>query len=119
MLELLIAWVKYKYSYTHDYAPLKDILQKQAKADSVRTLKDAPVPGTDNTVTTMLTGNYDSSKDNDKEDGWNLVTRGSKPQVKQTVTIYTTNSFKPLSTNNDLETNKQCNKLPQSNNPTQ
>jgi hypothetical protein len=52
------------------------------------------------------TGNYDSSKENDKEDRWKLVTRGCKPQVKQTVTIYTTNSFKPLSTNDDPETNK-------------
>ena len=51
-------------------------------------------------------GNYDISKENDKEDGWKLVTRGCKPQVKQYVTIYTTNSFKSLSTNNDHETNK-------------
>ena len=33
---------------------LRDILQELAKADSVRTLKDAPAPGTDNAVTTML-----------------------------------------------------------------
>ena len=51
-------------------------------------------------------GNYDSSKENYKEDGWKLVTKGYKPQVKQTVTIHTTNSFIPLSTNNKLETNK-------------
>jgi hypothetical protein len=70
LLDLLIAWAKYKYSYTHDNASLKDILQELAKADSVRTLKDAPAPGTANAVTTMLkkmctTGNYDSSDDND------------------------------------------------------
>ena len=106
MLDLLIAWAKYKYSYTHDDASLKDILQEQAKADSVRTLKDAPVPGTAKAATTITkkmrtTGNYDSSKENDKEDGWKLVTRGCKPQVKQTITMYTINSFKPLSPNDD------------------
>ena len=46
--------VKYAYSYTHDDASLKDILQELAKADLVRTLKDAPVPGTANAATTML-----------------------------------------------------------------
>ena len=111
MLDLLIAWAKYKYSYNHDDASLKDILQERAKANLVCTPKDAPVLGTANAATTVLkkmctTGNYDSSKENDKEDRWKLVTRGCKPQVKQTVTIYNTNSFKPLSTNNNLETNK-------------
>ena len=38
--------------------------------------------------------------------GWTLVTRGCKPQIKQSVTIYTTNSFKTLSTNKDPKTNK-------------
>ena len=99
MLDLLIAWVKYKYSYNHEDAALKYILQEHAKANLVRTPKDAPVPGTANTATTMLkktqtTRNYDSSKENDKEDGWRSVTRGCKPQEKQTVTIYTTNPFR-------------------------
>ena len=81
MLDLLIAWAKYKYSYTRDNATLKDILLELDKEDLVRTPKDASVPGTANAVTTMLKkrrtmGNYDSSKENDKEDGWNLVTRG-------------------------------------------
>ena len=75
MLDLLIAWARYKYSYNHDNATLKDILQEQAKANSVRTPKDAPVPGTANAATTMLekaqtTGSYDSNEENDKEDGW-------------------------------------------------
>ena len=43
-------------------------------------------------------------RENDKEEGWTLVTRGCKPQVKQSVTIYTTNSFKPLSTNHPKTT---------------
>ena len=43
---------KYMYSHTHDNASLKDILQELAKADSFRTLKDAPAPGTANAVTT-------------------------------------------------------------------
>jgi hypothetical protein len=115
VLNLLIAWSKHNYSYYHSYnqddASQKDILQERDKADLVRTQKDTPVPGTANAATTYLkelctTGNYDSSKENDKEDGWKLVTRGCKPQVKQTVTIYTTNSFKPLSTNDDPKTNK-------------
>ena len=54
MLDLLIAWTKYKYSYNHDNASLKDILQERAKANSVRTLKDSPVPGTANAATTLL-----------------------------------------------------------------
>ena len=69
VLNLLIDWSKQKYSYTNDDAPLKDILQEPAKAYSVHTLKDAPVPSTANTATTMLekmctTGNYDSSTEN-------------------------------------------------------
>ena len=36
--------VKYTYSHTHDNVLLRDILQELAKADSVRTLKDAPQP---------------------------------------------------------------------------
>ena len=84
MLDLLIAWAKYKHSYTHDNASLKDILHRRSKADLVRTLKDAPVPGTAKAATTRLekmckTGNYDSSKENDTEDRWTLVTRGCKP----------------------------------------
>ena len=62
--------VKYTYSHTHNNVSLRDILQELAKADSVRTLKDAPAPGAANAITTMLkkmrtTGNYDSSNDND------------------------------------------------------
>ena len=61
---------KYTYSHTHDNVSLRDILQELAKAASVRTLKDAPDPGTANTVTTMLekmctTGNYNSSDNDD------------------------------------------------------
>ena len=49
---------------------LRDILQELAKADSVRTLKDAPALGTANAVTTILkkmrtTGNYNSSDNDD------------------------------------------------------
>jgi hypothetical protein len=49
---------------------LKDILQELEKADSVRTLKDAPAPGAANAVTTILekmrtTDNYNSSGDDD------------------------------------------------------
>ena len=49
---------------------LRDILQELTKADLARTLKDAPAPGTANTVTTMLkkmrtAGNYENSNDND------------------------------------------------------
>ena len=74
MLDLLISWAKYNYSYTRDDASLKDILQERTNTDSVRARKDAPVPDTANAATTMLkirhtTGNYDSSKENDKEDG--------------------------------------------------
>ena len=47
-----------------------------------------------------------TKEENDTEEGWTLVTRGGKPQVKQTVTIFTTNPFKSLSTSNNLETNK-------------
>ena len=54
MLDLLIAWAKYKYSYNHDDAALKNILQERAKTDLVHTPKDAPVPGTANAATTML-----------------------------------------------------------------
>jgi len=36
----------YAYNYKHDDASLQVILTKLAKADSVRTLKDAPPPGT-------------------------------------------------------------------------
>ena len=87
MLDLLISWAKYNYSYTRDDASLKDIRQERTNAYSIRTWKDDPVPGTANTATTMLKkrrtmGNYDSSKENDKEDGCKLVTRGCKPQVK-------------------------------------
>jgi hypothetical protein len=57
--------------------------------------------------------------ENDKEEGGILVTKGCKPQIKQPVTVYTTNSFKPLSTNDDPRQIKQCNKPPQSNNPRQ
>ena len=123
---------KYTYSHSHNDASLKDILQKLAKADSVRTLKDAPAPGTTNAVTTTLKkmritvpssmGDYDSSDDfdytesslgasgaakteNDKEEGWTIVTRGCKPKLTQPITIYTNNSFKLLSTNNNPKTN--------------
>jgi hypothetical protein len=37
---------KYAYNYKHDEALLKVITTELAKADSVRTLKDAPAPGT-------------------------------------------------------------------------
>jgi hypothetical protein len=37
---------KYAYNYKHDKASLKVIMIELAKADSVRTLKDAPMPGT-------------------------------------------------------------------------
>ncbi len=37
---------KYAYNYKHDKALLKVIMTELAKADSVRTLKDAPAPGT-------------------------------------------------------------------------
>jgi len=37
---------KYVYNYKHDDALLKVIMTELAKADSVRTLKDAPAPGT-------------------------------------------------------------------------
>ena len=37
---------KYAYKYKHDNALLKVIMTELAKADSVRTLKDAPTPGT-------------------------------------------------------------------------
>ena len=37
---------QYAYSYKHDELSLKVILAELAKADSVRTLKDAPAPGT-------------------------------------------------------------------------
>jgi hypothetical protein len=37
---------KYAYNYKHDEALLKVIMTELAKADSVRTLKDAPVPDT-------------------------------------------------------------------------
>jgi hypothetical protein len=37
---------KYAYNYKHDKASLKIIMTELAKADSVRTLKDAPAPGT-------------------------------------------------------------------------
>ena len=36
----------YAYNYKHDDVSLKVILTELAKADSVRTLKDAPPPGT-------------------------------------------------------------------------
>ena len=45
---------KYTYSHAHDDVSLRDVLQELAKADSVRTLKDAPVPGAANAVTTVL-----------------------------------------------------------------
>ena len=48
---------KYTYSHTHDKVLLRDILQELAKADSVRTLKDAPAPSTANAFTTMLEKN--------------------------------------------------------------
>jgi hypothetical protein len=37
---------KYAYNYKHDKTPLKVIMTELAKADSVRTLKDAPAPST-------------------------------------------------------------------------
>ena len=37
---------KYAYSYKHDNKLLNVIMTELAKADSVRTLKDAPAPGT-------------------------------------------------------------------------
>jgi hypothetical protein len=37
---------KYAYNYKHDKALLKVIMTELAKGDSVRTLKDAPAPGT-------------------------------------------------------------------------
>jgi hypothetical protein len=37
---------KCAYSYKHDNALLKVIMTELAKADLVRTLKDAPAPGT-------------------------------------------------------------------------
>ncbi len=37
---------KYAYSYKQDEALLKVIMTELAKTDSVRTLKDAPAPGT-------------------------------------------------------------------------
>ena len=37
---------KYAYNYKHDNALMKVIMTELAKADSVRTLKDAPAPGT-------------------------------------------------------------------------
>jgi hypothetical protein len=37
---------KYAYNYKHDEASLKVIMTELAKADSMRTLKDAPAPGT-------------------------------------------------------------------------
>jgi hypothetical protein len=37
---------KYAYNYKHDEASLKVIMTELAKADSVRTLKDTPAPGT-------------------------------------------------------------------------
>ena len=36
----------YEYNYKHDDASLKVIMTELAKADLVRTLKDAPTPGT-------------------------------------------------------------------------
>ena len=46
---------KYNYNHKHDGASLKVIMLELAKADSVRTLKDAPAPGTTNKVTSMPT----------------------------------------------------------------
>jgi hypothetical protein len=37
---------KYAYNYKHDKALLKIIVTELAKADSLRTLKDAPAPTT-------------------------------------------------------------------------
>ena len=45
---------KYTYSHTHDNVLLRDILQELAKAELVRTLKDAPAPGANNAFTTVI-----------------------------------------------------------------
>ena len=61
---------KYTYSHAHNDVLMRDILQELAKADLVRTLKDAPAPGTANAVTTVLKKihtmrNYGSSDEDD------------------------------------------------------
>ena len=66
--------------------------------DLVRTLKDAPAPGTANKVTytlkTMVTtngGKYESNNDASKatekgapkDEGWKVVTKGFEPRIAQ------------------------------------
>ena len=79
-----------------------------AKADSVRTLKDAPAPGTTNKVTsalkTMVTtngGKYESNNDQSKatenkapkDKGWTVVTKGFQPRIAQHTPTTTHNAF--------------------------
>ena len=45
---------KYYHNHRHDDASLKVILQELAKADSARSLKHAPAPGTTNKVKPTL-----------------------------------------------------------------
>ena len=49
------------------------------------------------------------------KDGWTVVTKGFKPKLKQPVTVYTNNSFNPLSANNGPKKNtplQQINAMP-------
>ena len=61
----------------------------------------------------------DTEEELKKKDGWILVTKGVKPELKQPVTTYTSNDFSLLSINKDTEKNTlqlQTNALPMSDN---
>ena len=50
-------------------------------------------------------GSLDTEKDEKKDDGWILVTKGFKPELKKPVTTYTNNAFSLLSVNDNPEKN--------------
>ena len=96
--EMQIISTKYTYNYKHEDALLKVIMTDLAKADSVRTLKDAPTPGTAtaNSVADTIkqlktmTGDvlneqynkHDTVSDYDKESAYGATTDDSMCQRK-------------------------------------